>query len=70
MGGEKHISALKCCVLQAQDGQALKKLVTLFASCRIRNHWLIGHAPEVTAIIAVLYAATTAYSRNDSFLPL
>lgn len=36
---------------------------------RIRKHWLRGHAPEVTAIIATLYAANTAYSRNDSFLP-
>lgn len=32
MGGEKNISAIKCCVLQAQDAQALEKLVTLFAT--------------------------------------
>lgn len=45
---------------------------TCYTFCNIyhiRNHWLTGHAPEVTAIIAVLYAATTAYSRYDSFLP-
>lgn len=32
MGEEKVISAIKCCVLQAQDAQALEKLVTLFVT--------------------------------------
>lgn len=30
MGGEKCVSAIKCCVLQALDAQALEKLVILF----------------------------------------
>ena len=58
-----YFSQKMSCMLQAQSGKFLKKLIKILEAYYSRNHWLVGHAPQVTEIIDVFYAGTVAYSR-------